>query len=140
MSTFRGCLGKVFGKNATATGAATQVREVREWSYEETAEQLDASEIGDCTKKFEAGAVETSGQLSMMWDPGVGSNQSPFTIGDKAYIELYPGGNGSGSTYYKTPTDGATITSVQRGGSVDGLVEFNVGFSVNGSMTATAVP
>jgi len=140
MSVTRGCLGKVFAKDTATTGSATQVLEVRDWSYEETAEQLDASEIGDCTKKFEAGAVETSGQVSMWWDTATGSNQSPFTVGNAVFMELYPGGNGSGADYYKTPTAGATITSIQRQGSVDGLVEFVVGFSVNGGMTATAVP
>jgi len=140
MSVTRGCLGKIFGSALSATANA-QVREVNAWTFEESAEQIDASEIGDCTKKFEAGAKQTSGSLTCWWDTATGSNQTPFVVGDKVNLALYPGGNGSGSSFYKTATgEGATITSVSRSGGVDGLAGSVFGFSVNGSLTPTSVP
>jgi len=140
MSVKRGCLGVIKAKVATATSAATTVDEVRDWAYEESAEQIDASKIGDCTKKFEAGAKQTTGTINTWWEPSATGNQTIFTVGDKVALELYPASATSGSTYYTTPTGGATITSVSRQGSVDGLVENNFGFTVNGEMTTTTVP
>jgi hypothetical protein len=140
MSVTRGCLGKIFGKALLATGATVLVDEVSAWSYEESAEQIDASKIGDCTKKFEAGAQQTTGQVTAHWEPAATGNQDIFVVGDKVTLELYPGGNSSGSVFYQTPTGGATITSVARAGGVEGLVGNDFGFSVNGAMTTTAVP
>lgn len=140
MAVKRGCLGSIKAKVATATSATTTVDEVRSWSYEESAEQIDASKIGDCTKKFEAGAQQTTGTIETWWEPSATGNQTIFIVGDKVFLELYAGGATSGSTYYKTPAAGATITSVSRTGSVDGLVENNFGFTVNGAMTTTTVP
>lgn len=137
MAVTRGCKGKIFAKANGATGAATQVKEVRSWSFEETAERIDASEMGDCTKKFESGAKTTSGTIAVQWDPATGSNQAVLTVGDKVDIELYPGGNGSGSTYYKGT---ATIESVSRSGEIDGIVASSYGFAVDGEMTTTGVP
>lgn len=140
MAVTRGCFGKVFGKATSTTGAATVVDEVRSWSYEETAEQLDASKIGDCTKKFEAGAQATQGTIQTWWHPAATGNQGIFAVGAKVHLELYPGGNATGAVYYKTPAEGATILSVSRNGGVDGLVENNFGFTVNGALVATTVP
>ncbi|MCB0247968.1 MAG: hypothetical protein KDI07_05270 [Anaerolineae bacterium] len=140
MAVTRGCFGKVYAKDLAATGAATQVYEVRSWSYEETAERLDASEMGTCTKKFEAGAQETTGQIQCWWDPSATGNQGQLTVGNIVELELYPEGAGSGSVYYTTPAAGATVLSVAREGSVDGLVGSTFGWAVNGALTATTVP
>jgi hypothetical protein len=140
MSVKRGCLGKVKNKATTTTGAAGEVDEVSAWQYEESAEQIDASKIGTCTKKFEAGAKQTTGQITAHWEPAATGNQTKFVVGDKIVLELYPGGDASGSTYYATPAEGATITSVSRSGGVDGLAGNVFGFSVNGEMTTTTVP
>ena len=113
--------------------------EVRNWSYEETAEQIDASAIGDCTKKFIAGAQQTTGTVQTFWDPADAA-QLDFVVGGVLQIEFYPAGDGSGATFYKTPTGGATILSVSRTGSVDNVVENNFGFTVNGALIATSVP
>ena len=140
MSVTRGCLGQVLATSTTATGAAVVVDEISAWQYEESAEQIDASKIGTCTKAFEAGAQQTTGQITAHWEPAATGTQGLFVVGDKVRLELYPGGTGSGSTFYQTPTGGATITSVARAGGVDGLVSNDFGFSVNGAMTTTTVP
>lgn len=140
MSVKRGCLGKIFGSALSAT-ANSEVDEVNSWSFEESAAQEDASKIGTCTKKFEAGAKQTTGQITVWWEPAATGNQGAFSVGEKVNLALYPGGNGSGDTYYKTTTgEGATITSVSRSGGVDGLAGSVFGFSVNGGLTATTVP
>ncbi len=139
MAVKRGCFGLVYADDL-ATATPTQVREVSAWAFTETAERLDASEIGTCTKKFQAGSVETTGTLTMYWDPAAGSNQGDLTVGNEIDLELYPEGNASGDVYYETGADGATVTEVAREGSVDGLVTMTVTFAVNGSFTTSTVP
>ena len=63
--------------------------------------------------------------------------RSTTEVGDAIALELYPGGTGSGSKYYKGI---ANVDSVSRSGGTEGAVESSFGFSVNGALTATAVP
>jgi hypothetical protein len=139
MATTRGCFGKIKSRVNGASGGLSVVGEARNWSYEETAEQLDASAMGDCTKKFVAGAQQTTGTVQTFWD-SADAGQGVFTVGATVDLELYPGGSGSGNAFYKTATGGATITSVARSGGVDNIVENNFGFTVNGALIATSVP
>jgi predicted secreted protein len=136
----RGCLGVVKVQDLAATGAIAAVGGLAEWSLNEEAESIDASEIGTCTKSSIAGANQRSGSLSGFWDTSGGANQNDLTVGNIIAFEIYPGGSGSGNTYYETTTGGATITSVERGGGVDGTVSLSVSFEINGDMTTSTVP
>lgn len=138
MAVTRGCNGRVKAKVVGASGAAAAVGELTDWSFDEASERLDASAMGTCTKKFEAGAKETTGQITVHWD-GADTVQNLITPGAALFIEIYPQGTGSSKKYYKTPTAGATITNVNRSGNgVDGIVGASYSFAVNGSMTATS--
>ncbi|RMF84580.1 MAG: hypothetical protein D6744_02865 [Planctomycetota bacterium] len=139
MATTRGCSGKVKAGSA-ASAISTLIGELRDWSYEETSEQIDVSAMGDCTKKFAAGAKATQGQISAWWD-GADSGQNLLVVGNTVHLALYPGGDASGKVYYKTPTGGAVITGVSReGGGVDGTVGASFTFTVNGALVTTSVP
>lgn len=141
MAVSRGCLGivKVKDAAATATGAARIFR-IRDWSFSETADRIESSEIGDCTKTFVAGAVETSVNINAWWDTTATANQDDMTVANDVFIEIYPAGSGSGNTYYKTPTAGANLQELSRSGSTDGIVETSWALTVNGALTATSVP
>ena len=136
MAVTRGCIGIVKVKDAATTGAAARIYRVRDWNQSETAERLDSSEIGDCTKQYTAGAVETTVAVNAWWDTTTGANQSDMTVANDVYVEIWPGGTGVGKTYYKTPTGGANITEATKTGSIDGIVETSWSMTVNGSMTA----
>jgi len=143
MAVTRGCFGVVKAKAVGATSSTNAIGELKAWSFEETADQIDASELGTCTKKFVAGAKATSGSFECHWTTATGDYQTLFTIGDELNLEIYPGGTGSGQTFYKTGNTvgtGAIMTSISRGGGVDDIVNSNYGFTVNGELTATAVP
>lgn len=140
MATTRGCKGKIKIKLVGATGAVAAVGELADWSYDEAAERADASAMGDCTKKYEAGAQETTGQIRVHWD-GTNAPQNLLTIGAAVFMEIYPGGDASTTKYYKTPAAGATILGVSRAGNgVDGIVGSTFNYAVNGAMVATTVP
>jgi hypothetical protein len=141
MATYRGCNGKVKVKAVGATGGTVAVGELRNWSFTETSEQLDASAMGDCTKKFVAGAKETTGTIECWLDMADTTGQNMFVVGNAIIIEIYPNATGSTKPYYKTPTAGATVVSRNPdAGGVDGIVGVSFGFAVNGAMTATALP
>jgi len=143
MATYRGCAGKVRIKAIGATGATVAVGELRNWSFTETGERIDASAMGDCTKKFVAGAKETSGNIDCFLDLA-NTQQNLLTVGAEVVLEIYPNGDGTTKPYYKTGNtagNGATIVSrAPDGGGVDGIVSVSFGFAVNGSFTTTSVP
>ena len=140
MAVTRGCLGIIKVKDTAVTSGASRIYRIRDWDYSETAERLDSSEIGDCTKQFTAGAVETTVNINAWWDTTVTANQAAMTVANDVFVEIYPGGTGSGSTYYKTPAAGANINEVSRTGGIDGIVESSWAMTVNGALTATSVP
>ena len=143
MAVYRGCSGKVRIKAIGATGATAAVGELRNWSFTETSEQIDASAMGDCTKKFVSGAKETTGNIDCSLDMA-NAQQNLLTVGTEVVLEIYPNGDGTTKPYYKTGNtagNGATIISrAPDGGGVDGIVGVSFGFAVNGSLTATTVP
>jgi len=138
MATTRGCKGVVKIKAVGATSATNAVAELADWSYDESAEQIDVSAMGTCTKKYDAGAQSTTGQIRCHWDGTDTTGQNLLVVGSAVIIEVYPGGTATGTKYYKTGASGATILSVNRAGNgVDGTVGATFGYAVNGAMTAT---
>lgn len=143
MAAIRGCLGKVFaGATPTATGATAEVADVTEWSFEATAENLDASVMGACTKEFVAGPVETSGTLTCNWaqQPVSSADAEQIilgAVGTNVKLELFPAGNGVGSRRYRA--NSALITSVRHSAAVNGFIQSTFNFFVNGSFVASAV-
>ena len=137
MAVSRGCLGIIKVKDAAATGAATRIYRIRDWNYAETAERLESSEIGDCTKTYVAGATETSVNINAWWDSTATANQDDMTVANDVYVEIWPAGTGSGKTYWATPTGGANIQENTRTGGVDGIVEAAWSMTVNGALSET---
>lgn len=136
----RGCSGKVYA--STTTGTPAELADVTEWSFESTAENLDASVMGACTKSFVAGPNETSGSLTCNWaQETFASRDAEQTlleaVGTNVKLVLFPAGSTAGKTKYTASS--ALITSVRIGASVNGFVQSTFGFFVNGSMTAAAV-
>ena len=135
MAVTRGCLGIVKVKDAAATGAVARIYRIRDWNYSETAERLDSSEIGDCTKTYVAGAVETTVSINAWWDSTSGANQGDMTVANDVYMEIWPAGTGTGKTYWSTPTGGANINENTRSAGVDGITEASWSMTVNGALT-----
>ena len=139
MAAVRGCLGKVY--TSVTSGTPAEVADVTEWSFDATAENLDASVMGACTKEFVAGPVETSGQVVCNWagDPFASFDAEQVllgAVGTNVKLVLYPAGVTIGDTKYTA--NSALITSVRHGASVQGFVQSTFGFFVNGAFVASA--
>jgi len=126
MSTTRGCKGVV-----KAGPTPTVVAEITAWDFTETADEIDTSSMGTCTKKSDAGAVKTAGNITCFWDAS-DAGQNLLIVGEKVYVELYPGGDTNGLTYYK-----GKVLILSRGisSTVNEIVSQPFTFSVNGKMT-----
>lgn len=136
----RGCLGTVHC--ATTGGTLAAIADVTEWSFESTAENIDASVMGSCTKSFVGGPVETSGTITCHWN---GPTNSSFdaeqalmgAAGTNVKITLFPAGTTVG--YRKYVITSALISSARHSASVNGFVESTFNFFVNGAVTGSAV-
>ena len=133
----RGCTG-VFKAVTQGGGAVAVVGGVQEWTLSEESEEIDASEIGTCTKATIAGATTRSLSLSGFWNPD-DAGQGDIVVGSIIDFELYPEGTVAGSTYYETTAGGATVTSVEKSGGVDSLVTFSASLTINGALTTSSV-
>lgn len=137
MAAIRGCLGKVYA--STTTGTPAELADVTEWSFEETAENLDASIMGACTKAFVAGPTQASGTITCNWAQNPVSSADAeqvllSAVGTNVKIVLYPSGTTTG--YRKYTASSALITSVRQGASVNGFVQSTFSYFVNGVHTA----
>ncbi len=129
MATTRGCFGLL-----RVGPTPTDVNELTGWSFTETADEIDTSSMGDCTKNSQAGAVKTAGQFDYWWDAADGG-QDLLVVGTEVDIELFPGG-ATGVSYTGTVlilTKGAEAT-------VDTVVTSSATFTVNGALTEVAAP
>jgi len=128
MAQFRACNGVV------KVGASPQVvGELRNWAFSQEADEIDTSSMGTCTKSSQAGAVKTSIEVAVWWDPDdVG--QLDFVPGDEIAIEIFPDGEGAGNTAY---TGLMRVLTNNTSGDVDGVVESEYTGTVNGGFPAS---
>jgi hypothetical protein len=131
MAVTRGCFGKV------KVGATPSlVAEVRNWTLDQSAEVLDSSSIGDCTKSYTVGAVSWNGNLSCFWDATDTTGQEALDVGTEIDVELYPEGDTTGDVYYSGT---AIVSQISRSGGVDGIVEAAFTFQGQGALTQSTV-
>ena len=127
MPVTRGCFGRVeVGGNPVA--------ELRTWEINESSERIDASAMGDCTRKFENGPVETTGTFTCWLDDTDTTGQGALGIAADVTLVFMPAGTGSG---LPQRTAQATVEAVAERAAVDGLVERDYTYFVNGAVDRT---
>jgi len=130
MSTTRGCKGVI-----KVGDTPIVVLELTDFDFTETADEIDTSSMGTCSKKSEAGAIKTAGNFTCFWDAS-DAGQNLLVVGESINVEIYPGGDATGMTYYK-----GNVIMFTHGisSSVGGVVSQPYGFSVNGKLTVDIV-
>lgn len=132
----RGCLGVIRVQDLSVTTATVVLGGVQEWTLTEESEQIDASEIGSCSKSFVAGATTRTASVNGFFDSSdAGQAASIMTIGNVIDFEVHPSGTGGSS--WVTTTGGATLTNMEFGGGNDALVSFSASVQINGDLTYT---
>ena len=135
MATIRGCL------TIIQSGAGNDtVGEVREAIVDTTTPEEDVSAMGDCTRKFSAGASETSIELNGFanhWDgtdPAPDAGQQNFVVGNNVDVIIQPNGTGSGKPQLSF---NMVVLGERQSGSVDNSWTRDISGRVNGAIDST---
>jgi len=113
-------------------GTAT-IAEIKGWSFDESANTIDDTEIGDTWVTKKAGTQSWSGSVDCYWDETDTNGQEAMTAGASVSLVLYPEAQTAGDTRYSGT---AIITGISRSGAVDGMVEASYSFEGNGAITS----
>ena len=124
----RGCGGQVL------VGAAV-VAEVRNWELAETADRIDASSMGDCTRKYAVGPTEATGGFNCWMDDSDTTGQGALPVAGAVTLVLHPDGAGTGKP---ARTFDANIEGVTERADVAGLVERDYTFVATTPVDRTA--
>ena len=141
--SYRACQGQVFAGSDT-TIPATLVGYITGYDVAETAEEIDVSVMGDCTKQYLAGPLEVAitldGFSRHIPSTDVGSTQDPgqalFVPGAKNSVAIQPAGTGSGKPRLEWTS--VTVTGRTFAGVVDGVPTWNIEARANVATDDTA--
>ena len=129
MATHKGSEGLVkIGSNTVA--------EVTGFSFDETADTIEDTELSDSARTYVTDYTSSSGSVDCMWDETDTTGQGAMTIGASVTLNLYPEGSDSGDTYY---TVTALITGITRANAMGSMVTASFSFQGTGALTSTTV-
>lgn len=124
------------GKDGIVKVGANPVAEVRSFSLNETADTVEDTTMGDSARTHIVTLTSFDGSLDVYWDETDTNGQVALGIGSSVTLDLYPEGDGAGATYY---TGTASVTSVNKSSSFDGMVEQSISVQGNGPLTTATV-
>ncbi len=124
------------GKDGIVKVGANPVAEVRSFSLNETADTVEDTTMGDSARTHIVTLTSFDGSLDVYWDETDTNGQVALGVGSSVTLDLYPEGEGAGATYY---TGTASVTSVNKSSSFDGMVEQSISVQGNGPLTTATV-
>ena len=123
------------GSEGTVHVGTDAVAEIKSYSFNETANTIDDTTIGNDAKTVKAGQTQFSGSVDVFWDE-TDTAQIAMTAGAEITIKFYPEGAASTGKYY---TGSAIVTSIDCSSAIDGMVEASYGLTGNGALTLSTV-
>ena len=124
------------GSEGLVQVATNTVAEIRSYSYEETADTIEDTSMGDAARTFVSSLTGWSGSIEAMWDETDTTGQGALIIGATVTVSFYPEGETTGDTYH---TGSAIVTGVSRTGSFDDLVMVSMTLQGTGALTEAVV-
>jgi hypothetical protein len=129
MATHKGSEGIVkIGTNTVA--------EVTGFSFDETADTIEDTELSDSARTYVSDLTSFSGSIDCMWDETDTTGQGAMTAGASVTLNLYPEGATTGDTYYSGT---ALITSISRANAIGAMVTASFSFQGTGALTSSTV-
>lgn len=113
------------GHEGLVTVAANTIAELIGWSYDESAEVIEDTELSDTAKTFIAGQTSWTASCECHLDETDTNGQVALSIGASVTLFFYHEGNTSGDEY-KTGTGIITGRSVSGGGGDTAKISFSV--------------
>lgn len=123
------------GKDGIIKVGAAAVGEITNFSFEETADTIECTAMGDTNRGYMAGFKDWSASIDFHWDPD-DTGQTALAVGTSITIIFYPEGDQSGDVEY---TGTAIVTSFSKTAAFDGLVEASIAVQGSGALVLTAV-
>ena len=115
---------------------ADTIAEVKDWSFDETADTTEDTTMGDSARTRKSTLTSASGSINAFWDETDTTGQGAMTAGSEVSLVLQPEGSATGDTIYSVT---AIITSVSRSASFDGMVEASFSWDSNGAVVASTI-
>lgn len=116
-------------------GTAT-VAEVTSWSFQESINLIDDSEMSDAAETHLTGRTKASGTVECHWDETDATGQGAMTIGASITLNLYPEGAVAADTFWSCT---ATISSIDRSTGIDEMVKASFAWTASGPVTESTV-
>jgi len=124
------------GSEGVVKVGSDTVAEVKDWSFDETADTTEDTVMGDAARTRKSTLTSASGSINAFWDETDTAGQVAMSAGSEVALKLYPEGATSGDTLYSVQ---ALITSVSRSATFDGMVEASFSWESNGAVVASTV-
>lgn len=124
------------GKDGAVYSGTNAVAEIKDWSLETTSETVDTTVMGDDWMTHTATQKSWTASFTANWDPSDTNGQQTLTEGASVTLKLYPTGNTSSNIEWSGT---ATITSVSKTASFDGMVEASFSAQGDGALAEATV-
>jgi len=124
------------GSEGTVKVGSDTIAEITGFTFDERANTIEDTELGDSAQTFQVGLTNWSGTVDCHWDETDSSGQGAMSIGSSITLNLYPEGAASTDTYYSGT---ALITGITRQASRDGMVEASYTFQGTGALSELTV-
>lgn len=102
---------------------------VQNWNVDEQSDTVSGWGMGDEYENTFTTIKRWSGSVEVYLDFADASDD--IAIGDELPVELYPGGETSGSGYF---SGDVIVTGLSRGGAKDGIPSLNINFRNQGAL------
>ncbi len=119
--------------------AAATIAEVNGYSWTQTAEPVEDTELSDEWRSYKGGTSAVkgwTGDIDCHWDETDTTGQGAMTIGAEVTVFFYPEGSASGATYY---TGSAIVINNTGNGGKGSTVTASYSLQGNGAMTSAVV-
>jgi len=125
------------GNSGSLDFGGSAITELKTWSLEEAAEQIDDTAMGDTNKTAKAGLPSASGTIEVHFD-NADSVQESMDAGASGVLILYPKGNTTGQPRITLTVQ---ITGRSTSGAIDEILpqSFNYGIE-SGAVVRDTVP
>ena len=124
------------GSEGLVKVGAVTIAEVKSWSFDESADTLETTTMGDTARTFSPSLTTFTGSCDAFYDVADATGQGALVVGAAVTVAFYPEGETTGDTIY---TGAVIVTGVSKSSSFDGLVDVSFTFQGSGTLATSAV-
>lgn len=125
------------GNSGSLDFGGSTITELKSWSLDEAAEQIDDTAMGDTNKTSKAGLPSASGTIEVHYDQA-DSVQESMTPAANGVLILYPDGNTTGKPRITLTVQ---VTGRATSGSIDEILPQSFNYAISsGAVVRDTVP